>query len=41
MAKLQLAFWCNWLWEALRLCRMWSLQDASYKHDRPKSCTTH
>jgi len=20
MAKLQLAFWCNWLWKVLRLC---------------------
>jgi len=27
--KLQLAFWCNWLWKVLRLCDVSSLQDMS------------
>jgi len=29
VAKLQLAFWCIWLWKVLRLCDMSGLQDTS------------
>jgi len=30
VAKLQLAFWCNWLWKLLKLWDMPSLQEMSY-----------
>jgi len=36
VAKLQLAFWCNWLWKALRVCDMSSLLFIEIDMARPK-----
>jgi len=43
VAKVQLAFWCNWLWKVLRSCDTSSLHDMSsllfmgIRHDRAQS----